>query len=227
MHHKAKGSNSSNKEYFVKNLLIWGNENRRPFPWRKDLDPFKILVSEILLQRSRATTVAQIYPIFIKKWPTADRLSRARVEDIKEVIKPLGLTSRSETLKAVAQKLSNDNLRFDKDSLLGAKGIGNYIASTTANSSGISISPIWDSVSRRVYGRFFGISIASETRLASKPRETKKLQNLVMQIFPARKSSFFNWAVLDLAAEVCLPKVPLCEICPLSKRCVWRNKNRG
>src|SRR5262245_10165550 len=84
---------------FRRDLSRWGRANRRSFPWRETDDPFRILVAEVLLQRSRGKTVAKIYESLFKRWPTPLALSRARVATIEDVIRPLGLTRRAITLK--------------------------------------------------------------------------------------------------------------------------------
>src|SRR3954465_14704372 len=87
---------------FVRPLLRWGRANRRSFPWREIDDPFQILVAEVLLQRSRGKTVAKVFIELVERWPTPEALSRARLDSIRKVIRPLGLTRRADTLKALA-----------------------------------------------------------------------------------------------------------------------------
>ena len=83
----------------------WAEDNRRSFPWRETADPFRILVAEVLLQRSRGKTVATVYEELFRRWPDAAALSRARVATIASVIRPLGLVKRAETLKALATEV--------------------------------------------------------------------------------------------------------------------------
>src|SRR3954467_15093823 len=83
---------------FVRPLLRWGRANRRSFPWRETDDAFRVLVAEVLLQRSRGVTVAKVYAELFDRWSTPEALARARTDSIRSVIRPLGLTRRAVTL---------------------------------------------------------------------------------------------------------------------------------
>ena len=116
---------------FRRRLLRWAEENGRSFPWRGERDPFKVLVAELLLQRSRGTTVASVYVDLVSRWPTAKDLADAKVGDIASVMRPLGLTRRASTLKALAGLVSQRGMP-SVDGLLALPGVGPYVANATA-----------------------------------------------------------------------------------------------
>jgi A/G-specific adenine glycosylase len=201
---------------FRSRLLRWGKEHRRSFPWRETDEPFRILVAEVLLQRSRGKTVATVYDRLFTRWPTAEALSRARVDSIGSVIRPLGLVRRAATLKSLAMTIvEHGSVPRSMDELLDLPGVGRYAASATLAVAFEQRAPVVDGVSARVYRRYFGLS-------AVVPAVSDgQLWEVVSKATPPRRTRDWNWAVLDLAASVCLPKVPRCEECPLRTLCAW------
>jgi A/G-specific adenine glycosylase len=186
------------------------------FPWRETDDPFRILVAEVLLQRSRGTTVAVVYDRLFTRWPTAGALSRARVDSIASVIRPLGLVRRAATLKSLARTIvEHGSVPRSMDDLLALPGVGRYAASATLAVAFEKPAPVVDGVTARVYRRFFGVE-STEPAVSD-----AQLWELVAEVTPRQRVREWNWAVLDLAASVCLPKVPRCEDCPLRLSCAW------
>ena len=201
---------------FRKDLTRWGKANRRSFPWRETDDPFRILVAEILLQRSRGKTVAKVYETFVARWPDAASLARARVDTIEKVIRPLGLSRRAGTLKQMAAAVSGlGEVPSTLDGLLALPGVGPYAAGATLAVAFGKRAPVVDGVTARVYRRYFGLDPAIPA--SSDPQ----LWRVVAEASPARNNKEWNWAVLDLASSVCLPKVPRCHECPLALHCGW------
>jgi A/G-specific adenine glycosylase len=204
---------------FRSRLLRWGEDHRRSFPWRETDDPFRILVAEVLLQRSRGKTVATVYERLFARWPTAEALARARVDSIASVIRPLGLIKRAATLKALAGAVAQRGAVPDSlDELLELPGVGNYAASATLAVAFQQQAHVVDGVSARVYRRYFGLVGAGSVTSDS------ELWEVVAQVTPRRGVREWNWAVLDLAALVCLPKVPRCHGCPLESCCAWSQR---
>ena len=196
--------------------MAWGRANRRSFPWRETDDPFQILVAEVLLQRSRGKTVANVYKKLFARWLDARSLARARVETIAKVIHPLGLTRRARTLKEMAAAVDGlGQVPSTLDGLLQLPGVGPYAAGATLAVAYGKRAPVVDSVTARVYRRYFGLDPVVPA--SSDP----ELWRVVADASPARKNKEWNWAVLDLASSVCLPKVPRCQECPLAAHCRW------
>ena len=205
-----------NGDEFVRALQSWGRANRRSFPWRETRDPFRILVAEVLLQRSRGKTVATIFEELFRRWPDAEALARAGVTSIRSVIRPLGLLRRAETLKGLAAEVVElGGVPKGLEELLALRGVGRYAASATLAVAFERRQGTVDGVTARVYRRYFGLKDALP---ASTDRE---LWAVVERVTPRAGVREWNWAVLDLAASVCLPAHPRCEICPLASDCRW------
>jgi A/G-specific adenine glycosylase len=201
---------------FRRILARWGAKNRRSFPWRETDDAFRILVAEVLLQRSRGRTVAKVYERLFTRWPDAEHLGRARVDSIESVIRPLGLTSRAQNLRELARFVVERGAVPDSlEGLLELPAVGRYAAGATMAVAFNKQSVVVDGVTARVYRRYFGLP--SELPAVS----DQELWSLVSDVTPKRSFRAWNWAVLDLAATVCLPKVPRCSSCPLQSECVW------
>jgi A/G-specific adenine glycosylase len=201
---------------FRSDLVAWGRVERRSFPWRETSDPFRILVAEVLLQRSRGRTVATVYEDLFRRWPDAETLARARVSTIEAVIRPLGLTKRAATLKALAREVAGLGAVPDTlEGLLALPGVGRYAASATLAVAFGTRAAVVDGVSARVYRRYFGLDGDAPAS------DDGELWALVEEVTPHEHVREWNWAVLDLAATVCLPKVPRCSECPLRTGCAW------
>ena len=197
-------------------LTEWAETDRRVFPCRKTSDPFRVLVAEVLLQRSRGSTVAGVYEDLFGRWTDAPALSRARAPSIVSVIRPLGLVGRAERLKAMATEVVRlGGVPDSMEGLLALPGVGRYAASATIAVAFGKRVPVVDGVTARVYRRYFG----SEGNL---PASTdSELWDLVDRVTPHTHVREWNWAVLDLAAAICLPKKPRCEGCPLRSGCAF------
>jgi A/G-specific adenine glycosylase len=199
---------------FSRPLLAWGRANRRSFPWRETRDPFRVLVAEVLLQRSRGKTVAIVYEELFRRWPDAGSLGRARVDSIRSVIRPLGLTGRAATLRILAREIeARGDVPRTLEELMSLPGVGRYAAAATLAAAFGKRAGTVDGVSARVYRRYFGLD-------AEVPATNDRaLWALVDDVTPTKNARAWNWAVLDLAATVCLPARPRCEECPLAQAC--------
>jgi A/G-specific adenine glycosylase len=204
---------TADPDHFTSQLLAWYTDNGREFPWRQTDDPYRILICEVLLRRSRSTTVAKVAGPFFERWPSAAELAEADVDEVVEVIRPLGLTSRAGQLVQLAQAL-RDRSDFPGSvaELVALPGVGRYAAAATLGE------PAVDGTSARVYRRYFGQLDAAHHRTVD-----DDLWDLVGAARPTTSdaSRLVNWAVLDLAAAKCLPLRPRCETCPLALDCYW------
>jgi A/G-specific adenine glycosylase len=213
-------------KWFRRNLRKWFKENHRTFFWRETIrTPYEILIAEILLRRTRAETVAQIYPKFLKKYSNFNRLASAKPAEIKRIIKPLGLWRQKTPIflniaKAVVE--NNGQLPSNREDLEKLFHIGNYIASVILTSFHGKAEPFVDVNMARVVDRFFGprklVDIRYDPYLHAVAREIVKNK---------KESLTLNWAVLDFAALVCKAGRPRCEICPMRPRCFYFNNLEG
>ena len=206
---------------FHRDLLAWGAQNRRDFVWRRTDDPFVVLVSEILLQRSRGKTVAAVAVELFGRWPGSTELSRARVSSIEAVIRPLGLIRRAALLKALAiAVVERGSVPDSYEELVALPAVGPFAANATLAVAFGKRAPVVDAVTARVYRRYFDLP-------ADAPASTDAaLWRVVDEATPAAQVREWNWAVLDLASMICLPKVPRCGECPLQEHCAWSLAHR-
>jgi A/G-specific adenine glycosylase len=206
--------------WFRRRLLAWGRENRRSFPWRETDDPWRVLVAEVLLQRSRGKTVAKVYEELFRRWPDALALSRARERSIGRVIRPLGLVRRANTLRAMAGEVVRlGGVPSSREGLLALPGVGPYAANATLVVAFGTRAPVVDGVTARVYRRYLGLPSDLP------PTSDQNLWEEVTRATPRGGASRdWNWAVLDLASQVCLPARPRCGVCPLVERCAFASE---
>jgi A/G-specific adenine glycosylase len=207
-------------KFFQDNLLKWYEENGRTFPWRDDsLTPYQYIIAEVLLQRTKAETVAKFYPSFLVDFPNWETLAHADIQKLEDYLKPVGLyRQRSKRLMSLAIEMVKRNsiLPTDRKDLESIPFMGQYIANAVELIVFNQPSPLIDVNMARVLERFFG-----ERKMAD-IRYDPYLQELCYMITRHKKSKYVSWGILDFSALICKPK-PLCFICPLSKRCQYFN----
>ncbi len=206
-------------EYFRNQVLGWYKAHGRAFPWRnKSSSNYQLIVSEVLLQRTRAETVAKNYRSFFKKYSSWKKLASASEEEISEFIKPLGLWQRrARSLSLLAKKMTEMNGRFpsDMETITQLPNVGQYIANAVLLFCKHEPRPLLDTNMARVLERFFG------PRKLSDIRYDPYLQALAMSVVQCKYPKEMNWAILDFAALICLIKKPLCNACILNKLCTF------
>jgi A/G-specific adenine glycosylase len=205
--------------WFRRKLLVWWQLSRRRFPWRLSrASAYHHIVSEVLLQRTRAETVAGFWPTFIRRFPNWDALSVAKPGQIADVLKPIGLSAqRAPRLRALAIEMVARGGRFPRDRHLleALPGVGQYIANAVFTLRHGRPEPLLDSNMARVLERFFG------RRKLADIRYDPYLQDLARTIVRGKKGKAINWAVLDFAATVCKLRNPSCITCPLAMECAF------
>ena len=203
--------------FFQENILKWYYLNGRDFPWRKkNINNYQRIISEILLQRTRAETVNSFFPLFIKKFPTWKSLSTSPIEEIEEFIKPIGLyRQRSIKIKQLATEMVKRNGRFPKtrNLLESIPGIGQYISNAILLFVHNEPQPLLDVNMARLLERFFG------QRELTDIRYDPFLQDLSLQIVSHQNAWELNWGILDFASKVCKIQSPLCNDCIIKKLC--------
>lgn len=206
----------TNKVKFIqKRLIKWGQDNFSSFPWRYKQSDFHSLVSEVLLQRTRAEQVVPVFKRFCEGFPDISSLASSSENKIKEIIEPLGLHWRAKQLMSLGILIKNEKNgkipnRFEE--LIKIPSVGPYVASAYISLHKNIFSPIIDSNVVRFYGRIFGFSIGPETR------RKKWFFGLAEKLTPTKKFKIYNYAVLDFTRLICKPR-PNCKNCTLRNKC--------
>jgi A/G-specific adenine glycosylase len=206
------------KERFVQLLLKWGEKNRRLFPWRKDKTPYKVLLSEILLQRTPANRVEVFFPKFVKNFPSPRSLITADVDHIKRLFQPMGLQKRVEWLVSLLKEVCdryNCKIPDREEDLVKLPGVGLYTARAILCFAFENDVAIVDSNVARVLSRVFRGS-----DFTKRPSEDNGLWTLAGNIVPKRMGVLYNETLLDFAALICR-KSPLCHSCLLNGICEY------
>lgn len=215
-HTKNRYSSEEIYEFRIQ-LISWYNQNGRVFPWRiKSISLYQKIVSEVLLQRTRAETVVNFFPAFIKKFPSWRALSSSSVDEIGSFIKPIGLWKRrAVSLSSLAQEMTRRNGRFPKErkEIESLPGVGQYIANAIQMFCHGRSTPLLDANMARVLERCFG------PRKLADIRYDPDLQNLANIVVDCDHPEIVNWAILDLSAKVCKPSFPDHNNCPLFSIC--------
>lgn len=204
-------------ERFVQKLLLWNKKiNTREMPWKGEKDPYKIWLSEIILQQTRVEQGKKYYENFISAFPDIPTLAKAPEEKVFKLWEGLGYYSRCRNLIAAAKFVSKElNGVFPKnfESILQLKGVGNYTASAIASFAYNLPHAVLDGNVFRVLSRIFYIEIPTDST------EGKKyFSDLAQSILPVKNAGKYNQAIMDFGAVVCKPH-PECKICFFNDSC--------
>lgn len=208
---------------FNKSLIDWYLKNNRELPWRKTKDPYKIWLSEIMLQQTRVVQGLPYYLKFIDAFPTVFDLANADESYVLKLWQGLGYYSRARNLhftaKHVAQHLNGEFPNNYKD-LLKLKGVGDYTASAIASICFNEPTAVVDGNVYRVLSRYFGIPTPINST-----KGIKDFKELAQSLIDAEQIGIYNQAIMDFGALQCKPKSPDCTCCPLTESCVALEKN--
>jgi A/G-specific adenine glycosylase len=199
-------------------LLAWYDRNGRDLPWRRTRDPYRIWVSEVMLQQTQVKTVLGRYAQFLGRFPTVRALARAREADVLHAWQGLGYYSRARRLHQAARSIESEHggrLPGNRESLLRLPGMGAYSAGAVASIAFGERVPVVDGNVVRVLSRLFALG-GDPGRAPLKGRLWETAAELVS---PTRPGDF-NQALMELGATVCTPRAPTCEKCPLSRDCL-------
>ncbi|PKN05958.1 MAG: A/G-specific adenine glycosylase [Deltaproteobacteria bacterium HGW-Deltaproteobacteria-7] len=205
------------KNLLSRKLLAWYKSHQRPLPWRETSDPYRIWISEIMLQQTQVDTVIPYYHRFLKVFPDVDTLARASLQDVLKVWENLGYYSRARNIHAAARMIVD---RFDgripdtPDAIKTLPGIGEYSAGAILSIACGQALPAVDGNVRRILSRVLAIR-----QPVDEPREQMKLRELAAQLVPAERPGDFNQALMDLGATICRAKNPDCPGCPVKSIC--------
>ena len=204
------------------NLLNWYSKNKRKLPWRSDrkiINPYYVLVSEIMLQQTNVKTVINYYKKFIFNWPTIFSLSEAKLDKILFVWQGLGYYNRASNLHKTAKIICNKyngKIPYTFDTLIQLPGIGEYTANAimaiayNKNTIGIDVNI------KRVISRLYGLN----------PMNKDEIYKSLNKVLPINKCNLFMQALMDIGAKISKKKKTYCSICPLTKNCHFYNKKK-
>lgn len=215
------------KAYFTRKLLDWNTkDNRREMPWKGEKDPYKIWLSEIILQQTRVEQGLDYYLRFIREFPRVADLANAPEEKVFKLWEGLGYYSRCRNLIASAKMIHTDHngvFPTTYEAILALRGVGAYTAAAIASFAYNQPYAVVDGNVLRVLSRYFGLDTPIDSA-----KGKALYAALAEELLPPKQAGMYNQALMDFGATVCKPKAPLCDICPLKPKCIaYSQKKTG
>lgn len=198
-------------------LINWYRENKRELPWRNTTDPYKIWLSEIILQQTRVQQGLPYYEKFTNQFPTINDLADASEQDVLLLWQGLGYYSRARNMHYTAKMIVdkyNGNFPENHNEILALKGVGEYTAAAIASFAFDKAYPVLDGNVFRFISRLFGIEKPIDTSTGK-----KEITNALDLIFNTQKPALFNQAIMEFGATHCTPKKPKCDTCIFNMQC--------
>jgi A/G-specific adenine glycosylase len=205
-------------QHFSKILIDWYLKNQRDLPWRATIDPYRVWLSEIMLQQTRVAQGIGYYLRFVEAFSTVFDLANASEKEVLKLWQGLGYYSRARNLHHTAKVIANDyngNFPEDFNALKKLKGIGDYTASAIASICFGKSHAVVDGNVYRVLSRYFGIATPINTT-----EGVKVFKELSQSLIDSKQPGTYNQALMDFGAMQCKPKNPLCESCVLQDSCL-------
>ena len=205
------------KRNFRRKLLAWFRRNARDLPWRRTRDPYAIWVSEIMLQQTQVSTVEQYFPRFIERFPDIRTLASADEQDVLRLWEGLGYYRRARALYQAARIVMDKHggqFPLQKDDVVSLPGIGRYTAGAILSIAKDAREPILETNTTRLLSRLLAYR-GDPTSHAGRER----LWATAEQLLPRTNVGAFNQALMDLGSEICTPRSPVCQDCPLASLC--------
>ena len=202
---------------FQRRLLSWYRIHQRKLPWRETRDPYRILVSEIMLQQTQVDRVVPKYREFLRRYPTLRDLARADTAQLRKVWYPLGYNVRPLRLRRIAQRAVREHggrIPDSYDGLLAMDGIGRYTAGAVLSFAFNKDAPLVDTNVARLLSRYFGL-----TKGVMGSRHGRRLWELAEAVIPPGQGYHINQAMMDFGATVCTARAPKCPTCALRRTC--------
>jgi len=209
---------------FSNSLTQWYLQNKRDLPWRKTVNPYKIWLSEIMLQQTRVAQGTPYFMSFVNAFPTVFDLAKANEEQVLKLWQGLGYYSRARNLHKTAQYVADELFGVFPDNyndLLKLKGVGEYTAAAIASFSYDEPVPVVDGNVFRVLSRYFDV----ETDIAAASAK-KEFAALAFELMPKDNPALFNQAIMEFGALQCVPKSPNCSICIFNSSCAGLQKKK-
>src|SRR5690554_1471953 len=204
--------------FFANNLIQWYLQNKRTLPWRATKDPYRIWLSEIILQQTRVAQGLPYYLKFIEAYPSVKHLADAPESDVLKLWQGLGYYSRARNLHATAKMVANDmNGIFPNNykELIKLKGVGDYTASAIASICYDHSEAVVDGNVFRVLSRVFSVSTPINSTVGQ-----KEFKKLAQQLIDQKQPGTYNQAIMEFGARYCVPQNPNCDACIFNPHCI-------
>jgi A/G-specific adenine glycosylase len=202
---------------FQRRLIAWYKVNQRKLPWRETRDPYRILVSEVMLQQTQVDRVMPKYHEFLERYPTLAALAKAKTRELRKTWYPLGYNIRPMRLRQIARQTISQHggrLPDTHDGLIAMEGIGRYTAGAVLSFAYEQDAPILDTNVARLLSRYFRV------RGPVKGGATeRKLWALAKDVIPTGQGYTMNQAMMDFGALICNARAPKCGTCALRRGC--------
>ena len=206
-----KENNAAVSRRFRRALLTWFDKNKRDLPWRQTCDPYRVWVSEIMLQQTRVAAVIEYYDRFLKRFPTVQKLAAARMDSVLAAWSGLGYYRRARSLHAAAKQIvyeHNGHWPSSAEKWRQLPGIGRYTAAAIASIAFNEPVAVVDGNVERVLSRVIGQTLSRE-----------QSWSVAEALLWSARPGDFNQAMMELGATVCLPRKPNCLLCPVRPLC--------
>lgn len=207
----------SSRSWFSRQLLPWYRENHRALPWRETKDPYRIWLSEVILQQTRVDQGLGYWLRFTARWPSVATLAKAKEDEVLKMWQGLGYYSRARNLLAAARQVMQEHggqFPGNHAELLRLKGVGDYTASAITSICFNQPEAVVDGNVYRVLARCFGIATPTDST-----EGRKQFKALATELVDPKHPGDHNQAVMELGATVCVPRNPKCPECPLQAQC--------
>ncbi|WP_223589777.1 A/G-specific adenine glycosylase [Neobacillus bataviensis] len=214
---ELKNITEININAFQNDLISWFKAEQRDLPWRKDQDPYKVWVSEIMLQQTRVDTVIPYFNRFIEWFPTIEDLAKAEEDKVLKAWEGLGYYSRVRNLQSAVKEVKenyNSKVPCTPEEIAKLKGVGPYTAGAILSIAYGVPEPAVDGNVMRVLSRILSI-----WKDIAKPSTRKIFENAVRELISHDDPSAFNQALMELGALICTPTSPSCLLCPVREHC--------
>ncbi len=206
----------------IKKLLDWYDSNHRKLPFRLTNDPYKIWISEIMLQQTQINTVIPYYNNWVKKYPTLNHVAKAKFSELLKRWEGLGYYARCNNFhksSKIVLHLYKGVIPQDYKQFIALPGVGEYTAAAVLSIAFDQKIPAIDGNVKRIMSRYLGIKNTT-------PKNYKWIKNKLKSWIPSQRPGDFNQAMMDLGSIICRPKKPNCNKCPIKKNCVgYLNNN--
>ncbi len=201
-------------------LIEWYNQNKRELPWRMNRDPYRIWISEVMLQQTTVAAVIPYYEKFMNRFPTVQKLAQSDLQDVIEMWAGLGYYTRARNIHKASQVIAEKGFSHEAHKLIELPGFGPYTSSAVASLAFGEKVGVLDGNVIRVLSRFYGLKLNWWEN-----KEKEKLQKLSNELAQTKYNSEINQGLMELGATICTPRKTLCLLCPWKSRCVASKNN--